>query len=78
MVVIECSPGYTGIGCFVKCPSPLYGKHCQKMCMCSTMEYCDFVFGCLQGKYLSNSGFVFKSSQMYVHPADLFNFIYLG
>lgn len=53
IVVLECSPGYTGPECSTKCPVPLYGNNCQKICTCSPMEFCDFVSGCLRSKYMS-------------------------
>lgn len=52
MVVTECSPGYTGTGCSIKCPKPLFGENCQKICNCSALEFCDFIFGCLKSKYM--------------------------
>lgn len=48
----ECSPGYSGPGCIIACPYPLYGKNCQNKCTCSTTEYCNFMSGCLKGKYM--------------------------
>lgn len=48
----ECSPGYTGVGCTIKCSFPLYGENCLKVCLCSPVELCDFMFGCLKSKYV--------------------------
>lgn len=50
-ILTECSPGYTGHRCALKCPYPGYGKECQKVCNCS-MEYCDLVSGCLSSECL--------------------------
>ena len=47
--ISECSPGYTGIGCTLRCPYPLFGQICKEVCKCSKME-CSFVSGCLNGK----------------------------
>lgn len=51
-VVTECSPGYSGIGCSITCPPPLFGEHCQNICDCSSIEYCDFILGCLKSKFI--------------------------
>lgn len=48
----ECSLGYSGPGCFIDCPYPLYGENCQNLCNCSTTEYCNFMLGCLKSKYI--------------------------
>lgn len=48
----ECSPGYSGPGCFIACPYPLYGENCQNICNCSATESCNFMFGCLESKYI--------------------------
>lgn len=50
MIVTECRAGYTGVGCYITCPYPLYGEYCQEVCSCSLMEFCDFVSGCLKSK----------------------------
>lgn len=47
--ISECSPGYTGIGCTLRCPYPLFGQICKEVCKCSKIE-CSFVSGCLNGK----------------------------
>lgn len=51
-VFAECSPGYTGVGCTIKCSFPLYGENCLKVCSCSPVELCDFKSGCLKSKYM--------------------------
>lgn len=51
IVVTECSPGYTGVGCSIRCSHPLFGDNCQKICMCSPEEFCDFIYGCLKSKF---------------------------
>lgn len=53
MVFTECLPGYTGVGCTIKCSPPLFGEYCQNICMCSPEEFCDFVYGCLKSKYIN-------------------------
>lgn len=53
MIVLECSPGYTGPECSNKCPVPLYGENWQRTCMCLPVEFCDFVSGCLRSKCMS-------------------------
>nr|XP_034331943.1 uncharacterized protein LOC117691026 [Crassostrea gigas] len=60
---VECSPGYSGPGCFITCPYPLYGENCQNICNCSSTEYCDFMFGCLEKQEeISTISIVFASS----------------
>lgn len=49
---VECNPGYTGVGCSIKCSHPLFGENCQRVCTCSPVEICDFVSGCLKSKYM--------------------------
>lgn len=51
LFIVECRPGFSGPGCFITCPHPLYGKDCQDICKCSQTEYCDFMSGCLESKY---------------------------
>lgn len=48
----ECSPGYSGVGCSIKCFYPLFGENCQKVCSCSPVEFCDYMHGCLKSKYV--------------------------
>lgn len=47
----ECNPGYSGPGCVISCPFPLYGENCQNICKCSATKYCNFIYGCLESKY---------------------------
>lgn len=53
---VKCLPGYTGVGCTIKCSPPLFGEYCQNICMCSPEEFCDFVYGCLKINETSSTG----------------------
>ncbi|XP_062585882.1 multiple epidermal growth factor-like domains protein 10 isoform X1 [Saccostrea cucullata] len=48
---VECLPGYFGINCSATCFFPSYGRHCQKLCNCSS-ELCDFSTGCFILQFL--------------------------
>ena len=56
----ECPPGYTGVGCTVKCSHPYYGDECSSKCDCP-YELCDFVLGC---EYISTQGKMFFLKKM--------------
>lgn len=43
----ECSIGYHGHNCAMKCRPPTYGKGCQTICNCS-VEDCHFAHGCIE------------------------------
>lgn len=55
-VFAECSPGFTGVGCSIKCSYPLFGENCLRICSCSPVEFCDFIFGCLKRKFIRVRG----------------------
>lgn len=55
-VFAECSPGFTGVGCSIKCSYPLFGENCLRICSCSPVEFCDFIFGCLKRKSIRVRG----------------------
>lgn len=55
-VFAECSPGFTGVGCSIKCFYPLFGENCLRICSCSPVEFCDFIFGCLKRKFIRVRG----------------------
>ena len=41
----ECSPGYSGPNCTIKCVYPSYGETCQEICDCEE-KICDILTGC--------------------------------
>ncbi|XP_062604791.1 multiple epidermal growth factor-like domains protein 10 [Saccostrea cucullata] len=41
----DCPPGYFGLKCMLRCPPPLYGKLCGKICDCEPNE-CNPTYGC--------------------------------
>lgn len=47
----ECSPGFTGTECSLRCRYPLFGQNCQQICKCFITE-CDIASGCVSGKYI--------------------------
>lgn len=48
---LACNIGYHGQQCESQCPYPLYGNHCQMVCMCKEND-CHYAHGC----YNTNQG----------------------
>lgn len=42
---LGCNDGYHGPDCLLQCRYPSYGKKCQRMCNCSSLE-CNHITGC--------------------------------
>lgn len=59
MVFVECSLGFIGVGCFIKCFYLLFGENCLRICLCLLVEFCDFIFGCFKCKFICVCGCMF-------------------
>lgn len=72
IVVTECSPGYTGVGCNITCYNLLYGDNCQRVCTCSPEEFCDFMYGCLKSKFIRVRACMYRVNSSYLFAVDKF------